>query len=309
MAIAEINAATNEQKIFVHEAGHLYGCRHHDSTDPTAQPYAHGYIFRPNFLAPRCYTIMVSGSEIHGSRSRLLNFSTPNVSIQGEPTGTSSANDNARRVTETFPILRDFRASPFRPLTASIWGTQTGDECTQGDWEAVVSCGTAPYTFEWSKSYDGFNYYVQGSGEFFSDILTCPADLYRRYYVRLVANSSDGQTATAFLTVYVNRTEDPPYKAFKEINVDEKLSSNNLIVYPNPTTGNTSKIEIQLTQAQPVKLEIINSFGQTVKVLINGSLQAGKHYKNLDTDELSKGLYLYKLSGPGFSITRKLVIK
>ena len=71
----------------------------------------------------------------------------------------------------------------------------------------------------------------------------------------------------------------------------------------------TAKIEIQLSEAQAVKLEIVNSFGQTVEVLINGSLEAGRHYKNLKIDGLSKGLYLYKLTGQGFSITKKLIIK
>jgi len=317
-AIVQAVAATNENKVFAHEAGHLYGCRHHD--DLSGQPYAHGYTFRPNFLGPRYLTLMVGGNE---TGTRLLNFSNPNVFIDGAPTGTTTNNHNARRVTETFGILRNFRNTPFRPLTASIEGTQTGDECTQGNWEAVVSCGTAPYTYDWEYSYDGFTYYYGASGEFYSATLTCPVGLYQNYYVKLTATSSDFQIATSFLTVYVNRNGDPKYRItgnpkpnvikqpkydLKEISAVQKITRNQLSAFPNPAK-NTTQIEIQLKETQPVKVEIINSFGQSIKLLFEGNLQAGAHLKNVDVRRLAKGMYMYKLTGKTFSITKKLIIQ
>lgn len=305
-AIVQVNTATNERKSFTHEAGHLYGCRHDD--DATGQPYARGYSFRRNFLSPWCYTVMVNGSEITGNKSRLLNFSNPNVFIDGQAIGTVATNNNARRVTETFGTLRNFRTSPFRSFTAYIEGTQTGDECTQGNWEAVVSCGAAPYTYDWSYSYDGFNYYSAGSGEFYSATLNCPADLYSRYYVRLDARSNDGQRARAFMTAFVNSNGGPKYRVITQNPAQEKPVQNDLIAYPNPA-NNATQMEIQLKKTQTVKLEIINSSGQTVKILFEGKMQAGKNIKILRKGELPNGIYLYKLSGDAFSITKKLIIQ
>lgn len=319
-AIVQAVTATNERKSFSHEAGHLYGCRH--DNDTAGQAYAHGYIFRPSFLAPRCYTLMVNGGEITDSRSRLLNFSNPNVFISGAPTGTASANNNARRVSETYSTLRNFRSSPFRPLTAAILGTQTGNECTQGDWEAVVSCGTAPYTYSWSTSYDGFTYSYQSSNEFFSSTLTCPVGLYQNLYIRLDVQSSNGQTATSFLTVYVNGSGGPQYRVITKnetlgkpgknkrtpIPVFVKGKSNLLSAYPNPAK-NTTRIEINLVESQPVKLEIFNSFGEKIKTVFEGSLPSGKHSEILNTSGWAKGAYLYKLTGRTFNVTKKLVIQ
>lgn len=318
-AIVQAITATNERKTFTHEAGHLYGCRH--DNDLGGQPYAHGYIFRPGFLAPRCYTVMVNGSSITGSRARLLNFSNPDVSIDGAATGTTTTNHNARRVTETFAILRSFRNSPYRPLTAAIEGTQTGDECSQGNWEAVVSCGTAPYTYQWNYSYDGFTYYYAGSGEFYSATLTCPVGLYQNYYVMLSTTDANGQTVTSFLTVYVNQTSGgggPKYRIVGNRNpigikqpkniVVKTITSNQLLAYPNPAKD-IAQIAIQLKEAQRVKLEIINSSGQSVKVLFEGSLEVGIHLKNVDITRFPKGMYLYKLTGKAFSLTQKLIIQ
>ena len=86
---------------------------------------------------------MVQGTEITGSRYRLLNFSNPNVLIDGKPTGTTTTNNNARRVTETYTTLLGFRPPVFRPLSTFISGPEYGYAySTVYTWEAVVRCGT-----------------------------------------------------------------------------------------------------------------------------------------------------------------------
>ena len=56
-------------------------------------------------------------------------------------------------------------------------------------------------------------------------------------------------------------------------------------------------------------LKFLNSFGEKIKTVLEGSLQAGKHSEILNTSGWAKGVYLYKLTGKTFSITKKLVIQ
>jgi len=61
-------------------------------------------------------------------------------------------------------------------------------------------------------------------------------------------------------------------------------------------------------------LKFLNSFGGKIKTVFEGSLQAGKvlqagkHSEILNTSGWAKGVYLYKLTGKTFSITKKLII-
>jgi len=68
-------------------------------------------------------------------------------------------------------------------------------------------------------------------------------------------------------------------------------------------------IEFNLINSQPIKLELLNSSGGKIKTVFEGSLQAGKHAEIVNTRGLAKGVYLYKLTGKSFSITKKLVIQ
>jgi hypothetical protein len=81
--------------------------------------------------------------------------------------------------------------------------------------------------------------------------------------------------------------------------------------FPNPFNPKTS-IKYQLPEANFVKLVILNSLGQKVRTLINGSIAAGYH--NIDWDgrdsfgnPVSNGIYLYHFEAGRFVETRKMV--
>ena len=84
---------------------------------------------------------------------------------------------------------------------------------------------------------------------------------------------------------------------------DFQLSQN----YPNPLNSNTI-IEFGVPKKEKVTIEIFNVLGQIVKILLNKEVETGKHKVEFNVTNLSSGIYFYKLSAGGSSITKKMVI-
>ena len=82
--------------------------------------------------------------------------------------------------------------------------------------------------------------------------------------------------------------------------------------YPNPFNPTTT-IEFDLPKEGNARLDIFNLKGQLVKTLVDTDLTSGRHsYVWNGTDErgtgVSSGIYLYRLSGNGWSQTRKMML-
>lgn len=77
--------------------------------------------------------------------------------------------------------------------------------------------------------------------------------------------------------------------------------------YPNPFNPKTS-IEIELFEDSDVEVTIFNLEGREIAKLFKGSLTTGTHKFTFDGAELPSGIYLYKVSTPNFSQTKKMIL-
>ncbi|WP_444930650.1 M12 family metallo-peptidase [Microbulbifer sp. SSSA002] len=95
---------------FGHEIGHLMGARHIVSTDPSTEPfpYGHGYC---NTTPGTWRTVMAYGCSSDSGGDRIQYWSNPDVSINGDVTGSVDLEDNARVLNERSLTVANFRVS------------------------------------------------------------------------------------------------------------------------------------------------------------------------------------------------------
>ena len=77
--------------------------------------------------------------------------------------------------------------------------------------------------------------------------------------------------------------------------------------YPNPFNPST-QISFSLAVNGLVTLSVYNLLGQEVKTLINRSLEAGSHSINFEASALQSGIYIYKLTSAGSTLTKKMML-
>ncbi len=77
--------------------------------------------------------------------------------------------------------------------------------------------------------------------------------------------------------------------------------------YPNPFNPITT-IRFSLPEREYVTLKVINALGQTVKVLVDGDINAGEHKIIFDSANLVSGVYFYQIKTASFSQTRKAAL-
>lgn len=88
-----------------------------------------------------------------------------------------------------------------------------------------------------------------------------------------------------------------------EIPESFKLNQN----YPNPFNSETI-IEFSIKIKSNYKLEIINSLGRIIKILLNNELKPGSYKFNFNATEIASGLYFYRLSSENIVETKKFVL-
>jgi hypothetical protein len=81
--------------------------------------------------------------------------------------------------------------------------------------------------------------------------------------------------------------------------------------YPNPFNS-ISKIKYQISKVQiknqKVKLDLFNSSGQIINILVNEEQEPGIYEVTFDGSNLSSGTYFYRLSIGDYSETKKLIL-
>lgn len=77
--------------------------------------------------------------------------------------------------------------------------------------------------------------------------------------------------------------------------------------YPNPTTGE-AVIRFELPAITELNLELVNMYGQQVRVLAQGEYPAGKTDVRIQTEELAAGVYFYNLRAGDQTFTKKMIV-
>lgn len=114
----------------------------------------------------------------------------------------------------------------------------------------------------------------------------------KSFRMRGLLIQTDGVTNTS------NETAD-----LREIPSEIHLGQN----YPNPFNPTTT-IDFALPASQPVLLEVYDLLGKRVAVLADGVHSAGTHSVHFDAGTLGSGMYLYRLTTPSTSMTKRLTL-
>ena len=77
--------------------------------------------------------------------------------------------------------------------------------------------------------------------------------------------------------------------------------------YPNPFHA-TTQIRYAIPEASVVKLEVFDTLGRRVRVLVNETQPAGWHEATFSADGLSSGVYFYRLTADTFIETKTIIL-
>lgn len=101
------------------------------------------------------------------------------------------------------------------------------------------------------------------------------------------------------------------YSAGDFTSVKEYSKVNNFFVtqnYPNPANGLTS-IDVVLNENSNLSVAIYDLVGKKVMEVNNGFVVAGKHTLSFNVENLTKGMYIYKVSVNENSVSNKFVVE
>jgi hypothetical protein len=77
--------------------------------------------------------------------------------------------------------------------------------------------------------------------------------------------------------------------------------------YPNPFNP-TTKITYAVPTAAKVRLEVFDVLGRKVATLVNETKQAGEYSVEFNASRLVSGVYMYRMTTPETSITKKMIL-
>ena len=77
--------------------------------------------------------------------------------------------------------------------------------------------------------------------------------------------------------------------------------------YPNPFNPST-KIKFTLPKKEFVTLEVFNTIGQKIETLLNQVMKTGQHEVEFDAQNLSSGIYYYRIEAGEFQDVKKMVL-
>jgi hypothetical protein len=133
--------------------------------------------------------------------------------------------------------------------------------------------------------------------EFFDTVPYVGAFGQKNWLIGWTAIDEQGYVASS---VYTDIEEEPTTEVPNSITLNQN--------YPNPFNPST-QISFTLPQAQQVTLKVYDMLGREVATLANReTFSAGMSTLNFNANNLSSGLYIYRLTAGDVAVTRKMTL-
>ncbi|MEQ9467630.1 MAG: zinc-dependent metalloprotease [Ekhidna sp.] len=304
-AMVQVGSATSTMTL-IHEAGHLFGARHQIAADPSPGD-AHGYDWQKTTGIWPFQTTTKYGSVMRTQeqgRERVLHFSNPQVSHQGQSTGALGTAFNTRVHNTNGPTVAGFRFTQ-PDLLATIYGPDAADGGTILNFTSLVQNATGNVSYKWDVSVGGAYFQVSTAS---SLAYTMPNGNDLDVRLRVIDGDNEQYTDHHFV---LNPDEGDiispcdPHCADSTLFDTNGFSIDESLIYPNPSSD---IVEIHLTkedQSEIEKIEVIDLKGGLVfKQKITGR---SSNRITLDVSSLKAGNYIIRLSGRGGSTNYRFI--
>lgn len=138
----------------------------------------------------------------------------------------------------------------------------------------------------------------------------------RQYRMSIGELSQEGETSVLVWQQGDSNFRDTPAYMYEltemavsteEVALDVPQSYNLEQNYPNPFNP-TTNIQFTIPKASEVTLKVYNVLGQEVMTLMNEFRQAGTHTAIFDAQNLSSGMYIYRLEAGSVQLNRKMIL-
>ncbi len=118
-----------------------------------------------------------------------------------------------------------------------------------------------------------------------------------------------GYGSISYYNLIAARIDSVMYGQFiTSINQTENI--NNFILfqnYPNPF-NQTTKIKFSLEKIENIRIEVYNTLGKKIEILLKEQLPAGLHEIEFNADKLASGVYLYRIEAGDYQQIRKMIL-
>ena len=302
--ISLVGSATSSLT-FIHEAAHMFGCRHQSSSDTTPGD-AHGYGWTTGIwpFQSKFGTIM----HTNDGRTREVYYSNPNVNYNGHLTGVVGDSFNARVLNVNSYTVQDFRVSP-DAFATNILGSRSANGGVNLTYSADLYNGQAPYTYSWQAN-KGTGYY--NAGTFSALNITMPSD--HNLEIKLTVTDANGQLASDYVFVqnlYLDGgcTQCPDTKPNDVMVLSDTMlqQEQGITLYPNPS-GDKITFEVTTDVNKPTLVQIFDGNSLNVFQLEIPSTEKQEIVtRTIDIQSLQKGIYFIRYSNSSKSKTYRFV--
>ncbi|MBE2187511.1 MAG: hypothetical protein IAE99_12135 [Rhodothermales bacterium] len=137
---------------FPHEVGHIYGAGHNPEDDNSNGGFYYGHGMRkvnnfcPDFICGNQWQTVMS----YGQVTQIPYYSTPSISYNGDPIGSSSQRNVLVHNNYAYAVSR-FRLPPAPPLSVDVQGPSTASAGSTVTYTAVVSSGQTSVQYVWRR--------------------------------------------------------------------------------------------------------------------------------------------------------------